>query len=104
MSDAPGLAPSTGILALSAVDAIAEIRKGHLSPLDVVDAAIDRIEATDAGINAIPVRCFEAARGEARRLMEKKAAGEDWPCSAGFRSRSRTTPMSQACRPAAAAR
>ncbi|TGN84333.1 amidase [Bradyrhizobium yuanmingense] len=84
MSDAPGLAPSTGILALSAVDAIAEIRKGHLSPLDVVDAAIDRIEATDAGINAIPVRCFEAARGEARRLMEKKAAGEDWPLLCGL--------------------
>ncbi|MEY9357579.1 amidase [Bradyrhizobium yuanmingense] len=84
MSDAPSLAPSTGILALSAVDAIAEIRKGHLSPLDVVDAAIDRIEATDAGINAIPVRCFEAARGEARRLMEKKAAGEDWPLLCGL--------------------
>ncbi|MEY9106830.1 amidase [Bradyrhizobium yuanmingense] len=84
MSDAPSLAPSTGILALSAVDAIAEIRKGHLSPLDVVDAAIDRIEATDAGINAIPVRCFEAARGEARRLMEKKASGEDWPLLCGL--------------------
>ncbi|MCK1738805.1 amidase [Bradyrhizobium sp. 138] len=84
MSDASGLAPPTGILALSAVDAIAEIRKGHASPLDVVDAAIGRIEATDARINAIPVRCFEAARGEARRLMERTAAGEDWPLLCGL--------------------
>ncbi|OKO87377.1 hypothetical protein AC629_14135 [Bradyrhizobium sp. NAS80.1] len=84
MSDASGLAPSTGIVALSAVEAIAEIRKGHLSPLEVVDAAIGRIEATDAGINAIPVRCFEAARSEARRLMEKNAAGEDWPLLCGL--------------------
>lgn len=84
MSDASGLGPSTGILALSAVDAIAEIRNGHLSPLDVVDAAIGRIEATDAGINAIPVRCFEAARGEAKRLLERKAAGEDWPLLCGL--------------------
>ncbi|RZN00072.1 amidase [Bradyrhizobium genosp. SA-3] len=84
MSDASGLAPCTGILALPAVDAIAEIRRGHLSPLDVVEATIGRIEATDAGINAIPVRCFEAARGEARRLMERKAGGEDWPLLCGL--------------------
>jgi amidase len=83
MSDASGLGPS-GVLALSAVDAIAEIRKGHLSPLDVIDASIERIEATDADINAIPVRCFEAARSEARRLMERKAGGEDWPLLCGL--------------------
>jgi len=83
MSVASGLA-SSGILALSAVDAIAEIREGHLSPLDVVDTAIARIETTDAAINAIPVRCFEAARAEARRMMEKKAGGEDWPLLCGL--------------------
>jgi amidase len=84
MDDASGLAPPSVIAALSAVDAIAEIRKGHLSPLDIVEAAIERIEATDTGINAIPVRRFESARDEARRLMEKKACGEDWPLLCGL--------------------
>ncbi|MFT4118981.1 amidase [Bradyrhizobium sp.] len=84
MSDASGLPPSSGIAALSAVEAIAEIHRGHLSPLEVIDAAIGRIEATDAGINAIPVRRFEAARSEARRLMDKKAGGADWPLLCGL--------------------
>ncbi|MEH2522549.1 MULTISPECIES: amidase [unclassified Bradyrhizobium] len=84
MNDLSIPAPSVGILDLSAVEAIAEIRKGHLSPLDVVDAAIDRIEATDAAINAIPVRCFDAARSAARRLMDKAAGGEGWPLLCGL--------------------
>jgi amidase len=75
---------SAGILDLSAVAAIAEIRKGHMSPLDAVDASIARIEATDPVINAIPVRCFEAARSAARRLMEEKAGGAHWPMLCGL--------------------
>src|SRR5690349_13882853 len=84
MNDLSLPAPSAGILELSAVEAIAEIRNGHLSPLDVVDAAIDRIEATDAAINAIPVRCFDAARSAARHLMDKAADGEGWPLLCGL--------------------
>lgn len=69
---------------LSAFEAIREVRSGHLSPLDLVDAAIARIEATDPAVNALPVRCFERARSRARALMEKKAAGGGWPLLAGL--------------------
>lgn len=68
----------------SARDAIAEIRAGHMSPLDAVEASIARIEATDGIVNAIPVRCFERARASARQAMEAHARGEDWPLLAGL--------------------
>ncbi|WP_117190304.1 amidase [Rhizobium terrae] len=84
MNDISSAIPAPGILELSAVEAIAEIREGHLSPLDVIDASIVHIEATDGAINAIPVRCFEAARIAASRLMEKRVTGGDWPLLCGL--------------------
>lgn len=69
---------------LSALDAREAVRRGDLTPLDLVEASIARIEATDAAVNALPVRCFERARSSARDLMEKKAAGADWPPLAGL--------------------
>ena len=75
---------TAGILDLTATAAIAEIQSGHLSPLDVVDASIARIEATDPVINALPVRCFEDARATARRWMEETAKSGIWPPLAGL--------------------
>lgn len=69
---------------MSATAAIREIRAGHMSPLDAVEASIACIEATDAVINAMPVRCFERARVSARQLMEARAHGEDFPLLCGL--------------------
>ena len=69
---------------MSALAAREEVRRGTLSPLDLVDAAIARIEATDSAINAVPVRCFDRARGQARQMMEAAAGGGDWPLLAGL--------------------
>lgn len=63
----------------SARTLIAEIAAGHLSPLDVIDAAIARTEAVDPIINAMPVRAFERARDAARALMEAHARGNPYP-------------------------
>ncbi|HVU74647.1 MAG TPA: amidase [Mycobacteriales bacterium] len=41
------------------------VRKGHASPRELVDAAIDRIEALDPQLNAVVHRRFESARDEA---------------------------------------
>ena len=41
------------------------IRRGEASPLELVDAAIARIEKLDPEINAVPIRRFEKARDEA---------------------------------------
>ena len=42
------------------------VRKGEVSPLDLVDEAIARIEAHDGRINAVVTRTFEQARAAAR--------------------------------------
>lgn len=42
------------------------VRKGEVSPLDLVDEAIARIEAHDGQMNAVVTRTFEQARAAAR--------------------------------------
>lgn len=57
---------------LSATQAVARLRSRDISPLDLVDAAVRRIEAVDDTINALPIRCFERAREQARRIGDTK--------------------------------
>ena len=57
MDDALGEHDATALAAL--------VRQGELSPLELVDAAIARIEAVDAKLNSVIHRQFERARREA---------------------------------------
>jgi amidase len=59
---------------LTAREAVALLRRRSLSPLDLIAAAQARIEAIDSRINALPTRCFDRARAQARRIM-----GDDAP-------------------------
>jgi len=63
---------------LGAVDAVERLRRGEVSPLELIDAAIERIEATNGAVNAIVTPCYERAREHARRLM-KQSRGERPP-------------------------
>jgi len=64
---------------MTAVQAVQHLRDGQVSPLELVEAAIERIEAVDARLNALPTRCFERARAHARALMN---GGGDSPHAA----------------------
>ena len=57
---------------LSATETVALLRKREVSPLELVEASIARIEATDPKLNAMVTRCYERAREHARRLMQQK--------------------------------
>ena len=46
------------------------LKSGEISPEDLLDAAFSRIDAVDAEINALPIRCFERARKQARNLKK----------------------------------
>ena len=59
---------------LSAVEAVALLRKRKVSPLEMIDAAEARIAATNPKINAFVTLCFDRARKHARSLMKKKPA------------------------------
>ncbi len=47
---------------LSAVEAVKLLRHKEVSPVELVDAAIQRIEEVDDKVNALPIRLFEQAR------------------------------------------
>lgn len=61
---------SDDLICLTAVDAVRLLRAGKVSPLELVDAALARIQAVDPAVNALPTLCPERARDAARRAME----------------------------------
>ena len=63
MSDA-----SNELFRLTATEAVARLRSKAVSPLDLVEASIQRIEAVDTKVNALPIHCFEQARDQAKSL------------------------------------
>ncbi|NIN65463.1 MAG: amidase, partial [Anaerolineae bacterium] len=48
---------------------VALLKKGEVSPLELIDAAADRIAEVEKTINAMPSLCLERARDQASRLM-----------------------------------
>ncbi len=63
------------LIRLSARQAVARLKAGELSPLDLIDAAAARIEAVEPAINALPTLCLERAREHARRLLASGGGG-----------------------------
>jgi amidase len=49
------------------------LARREVSPLDLIDAALARIDAVEGAVNALPVRCPDRARDHARRLMAAPA-------------------------------
>ncbi|MCH7997148.1 MAG: amidase, partial [Chloroflexi bacterium] len=45
----------------------------EVSPLELIDVALQRIEETDGSLNALPTLCIERAREHAKGLIAKKA-------------------------------
>lgn len=61
----------------SATEIARRIRAGELSPVDVVDAFLDRIEAHDDDINAFVTVLWEEARDAAETAEEAVESGEE---------------------------
>ncbi|MGI9386421.1 MAG: amidase, partial [Methyloligellaceae bacterium] len=63
---------------LGAAEVVSLLRKREVTPVELVEASILRIEAVDGTVNALPIRMFERAREEAARLS--KSGGADTAC------------------------
>ena len=63
---------------LPAREVVRLLRRGALTPLELVDAAVARTEAVDPMVNAVPTLCVERARRRARRLPQPSADGRGW--------------------------
>ncbi|MBV9984133.1 amidase family protein, partial [Bradyrhizobium sp.] len=63
-----------GLLGESACAIVERLRRGDVSPLDLLDALEARIGEVDVHVNALPTLCFERARDHARTLMESSVS------------------------------
>ena len=61
---------------MSATDVVAALKRSEVSPTELIEAAINRIEAVDDKVNALPIRCFERAFEQAKAI-EANGPGED---------------------------
>ena len=55
---------------LTAMEAVALLKKRKVSPLELIDAAAARIAETDSKLNALPTLCIERAREHAKKIMQ----------------------------------
>jgi amidase len=63
---------------LSAREAVALLRQRKVAPIEMLDAAIVRIEAVEPRVNALPIRFFDAARTHARNLPREPREHPGW--------------------------
>ena len=66
--------PDQGLVGESACAIVDRLRRGEVSPLDLLDALEARIGEVDVHVNALPTLCFERARGHAKALMQGTAS------------------------------
>ena len=57
---------------VSATELTARVRARRLSPLEVLDATCERIEARNPSLNAFVFQAFEEARVAARELQRRR--------------------------------
>lgn len=67
----------------SATEAAAAVRRRDVSPVELLDACLARVDALDPEINAVVWRDPDGARREAARLADLVASGHDLPPFAG---------------------
>ena len=58
----------TELIRLGAAEVVSLIRRREVTPIEVVEASIQRIEAVDGKINALPIRMFERRNQQVRTL------------------------------------
>ena len=57
------------VIRLTATEVVVRLKRGEISPLELIDAAAERIAAVEPAVNALPTLCLDRARDHARRLM-----------------------------------
>jgi amidase len=68
----------TQLWELSATEAVGRLRRREASPLEMVDAAAERIAAVEPQVNALPIRFLDVARVEAQALRHEASDHPGW--------------------------
>ena len=69
----------TELWKLSARAVVDLLKKAEVSPVELIDAALARIEGVEPHVNALPTLCAERAREHAKRIMDRGTAGDRAP-------------------------
>jgi amidase len=67
----------TELFRLTATELSCKLREGEVSPLEVLDAAADRIEQINPTVNALPLLCLDRARVRARKMLQEVTPTEE---------------------------
>ena len=78
---------------MDAVDQAALVASGEVSPVELLEAAIERIERIDPALNAVVIRWFDHARETRRRRPARRARSA--ACRSCSRTSTRRTPGSR---------
>src|SRR6185437_9474063 len=65
------MSPSRELINATASELVERLRKGEISPHDLLEALEGRIAETNPKVNALPTLCFERARRHADQLLTK---------------------------------
>ena len=65
------------LCSLTATQAVSKLRRREVTPIELVEASIERIQAVDGTLNALPIRCFERALELAENLSGSSADAND---------------------------
>ncbi|CAM5775183.1 amidase [Labrys miyagiensis] len=72
------MAESDELIRLTACAVVDLLRRREVTPLQLVDASLARIEAVDGAVNAMVTLCADRARDQARRIMAEPAPTDDF--------------------------
>src|SRR5262245_62624207 len=61
---------------MTAIEAVARLKKKEITPLELVEASAQRIAEVEPAVNALPTLCLDRARDHAKRIMAGGAACE----------------------------
>ncbi|MGH6739006.1 MAG: amidase, partial [Bradyrhizobium sp.] len=63
-----------GLVRETANAIVSKLRKGEVTPLDLLDVLEKRIAEVDGKVNALPTLCFDRAHRAADRLLARPVA------------------------------
>ena len=66
------MSTSRELINASASQLVERLRKGEITPHDLLDALEARVAEVNPKVNALPTLCFERARRHAEELLKKR--------------------------------
>ena len=61
---------------MTATKTVDLLRRGEVTPTELVEASVERIQEVDGIVNALPIHCFDRAREQARKMASTSRSAD----------------------------